>query len=150
LQLKDYCQYTLSKQSCPLCTDVSTIKASATTALITLVAALLSTGTAPVSARCFRSGMKYASKDLARFHATRACQGFDGHRGAFQGHFAPGEVKSACVPYAPEQRLKMSVRNLNSREGFDLHDHDCAFRLSAEINNCDRGSEIDVAGWRFR
>ncbi len=126
------------------------MKTFATASLVTLVAALLSTGPMLASAGCFTSGEAYANKDAARSHVSNACYGYDGKRGAFEGHYAPGEIKNACVEVTPNQRIDMSVRNLNSREGFSLKNYDCSFRLAREIDACDRGSETEFAGWQFR
>ncbi len=126
------------------------MKTFTTTALITLVAAVMSAGIDPAAARCFQTGAKYDNKDTARYHVARACEGYDGKRGAFQGRYAPGEVKSACVDIRGGKQIKMSVKNLNNGAARDLGDNDCTFRLSKEIDNCDRGSEKDWADWRFR
>jgi hypothetical protein len=126
------------------------MKAFATTAFVALVAIIMSTGATPASAACFTSGKRYASCDLACYHPSRSCQGYDGNCGAFQGTFTPGEVKSACVNVTPEQHVNMLVQNLNSPDSFDLGDSDYAFCLANKINAFDCGSQVDVAGWRFQ
>ncbi|KAF3001702.1 hypothetical protein E8E14_000313 [Neopestalotiopsis sp. 37M] len=102
------------------------------------------------SAGCYSGGDVFQDKENARYNAQRACEGYDGIQGAFQGTFAPGEAKSACVQGSPTQRYDMVVQNLNTGASFDLADADCTLRLQNEINGCDHGGESDISGWRFR
>ncbi|ETS75431.1 hypothetical protein PFICI_12375 [Pestalotiopsis fici W106-1] len=101
-------------------------------------------------AGCYTTGDDFQNKDNARFNAQRACEGYDGNAGAFQGTFAPGEAKSVCVQGTTTQKYNMVVQNLNLDSSFDLADADCTLRLHNEINGCDKGGESDVAGWHFR
>ncbi|KAI1151139.1 hypothetical protein F4825DRAFT_372935 [Nemania diffusa] len=54
------------------------------------VATVLSALVATVSAGCFTGGDIFQDKNLANYHAQRACAGYDGIAGAFQGYFNPG------------------------------------------------------------
>ena len=121
-----------------------------TTTAIATVFALLGVGIDSVSADCYTSGAFWPDQGAARFHAERACRGYDGNQGAFQGEFRPGEVKYACIQYSGTSKFEFSVQNLNTGASFDLGDDDCVLRLENEINGCGRGGESDVAGWRFR
>ena len=112
------------------------------TVLVPLIA-FLGAGIDSVSATCF-GGERWENRGLARREAERECL-----QGAFQGVFAPGQVKSICLPYTTEQSVTFSVRNLNTTASFDLADADCVLRLHNEINLCDQGGQSDVAGWRF-
>ncbi|KAK9778465.1 putative Lipoprotein [Seiridium cardinale] len=112
----------------------------------TVLLALIST----VWAGCYGSGDIFQDKANARYHAQRACEGYDGNAGAFQGFFSAGQAKSVCVQGTTTQKYDMSVQNLNTGAGFDLADGDCTLRLHNEINGCDRGGQSDVSGWRFR
>ncbi|KAL0939647.1 uncharacterized protein CTRU02_206257 [Colletotrichum truncatum] len=120
------------------------------TSILTTLTVLLGVGIETASATCFVTGASYENKETAKYHAKRACEGYDGKKGAFQGRFAPGEFKNACVNISGTQSIRMSVGNLNKNTGFDLGDQDCTLRLQNEINNCGKGSEHDVSGWRFR
>jgi hypothetical protein len=125
------------------------MKTFSTTALITLVAALMSAGISPVAAGCYPAGHWFNEKNDPKHHARRACEGYDGNRGALQGTFAPGETKSACVE-SNWGHYVISVKNLNTRDAIDLADGDCTHRLWEVVDKCAFGGELDVAGWRFR
>ena len=103
-----------------------------------------------VSAGCYDSGEVWQDQGAARWHIERACKGYDGNRGAFQGTFAPGEAKSACVTHSGTQKFEFMVQNLNTGASFDLGDDDCVWRLQNEVNGCSRGGSSDISGWRFR
>jgi hypothetical protein len=120
-----------------------------TTALAT-VFALLGVGIDSVSAECYTSGATWQDRGAARWHVERACNGYDGNPGAFQGVFRPGEAKSACIQHSGTQKFDFSVQNLNTGASFDLGDADCVLRLQNEINGCGQGGQSDIAGWRFR
>ncbi|KAB5559521.1 hypothetical protein GE09DRAFT_1220202 [Coniochaeta sp. 2T2.1] len=120
-----------------------------TTAISTILA-LLATGTTTANAGCYTSGDSWQDRGNARYHVERACKGYDGHQGAFQGVYAPGEAKSACVQGTGTLKYDFVVQNLNTGASFDLADADCVWRLENEINGCAQGGQSDVAGWRFR
>jgi hypothetical protein len=126
------------------------MKTVSTTALIPLVAALMSAGISPVSAGCYFAGLAFPDRSVAKWHVRRACEGYDGNRGALQGSFAPVETKSACVDIASGDKIIISATNKNTRASFDLADSECTSRLSEIINVCDNGGESDVAGWHYR
>ncbi|KAK5658007.1 hypothetical protein OQA88_2561 [Cercophora sp. LCS_1] len=115
----------------------------------TTLLSLLTTITT-VHAECYSTGDTWQNAEAARWHIERACKGYDGNQGAFQGYFLPGEAKYACVQHSGSQKYEFFAQNLNTRTGFDLGDVDCVFRLQMEVNNCARGGESEVAGWRFR
>ncbi|KAH0336348.1 hypothetical protein KCU81_g8603, partial [Aureobasidium melanogenum] len=121
-----------------------------TTTMLTTLAVVLGATTDGVAATCYRSGDVFQDKGNARWHVGRACRGYDGNQGAFQGTFARGEAKYACVQGTNTQKYEITVQNLNTDAAFDLGDADCVLRLENEINGCDRGGESVVAGWRFR
>lgn len=121
-----------------------------TTTILTTLAVVLGASIDSVAATCFGSGDVFQDKGNARWHVGRACRGYDGNQGAFQGTFAPGEAKYACVQGTNTQKYEITVQNLNTGAAFDLGDGDCVLRLENEINGCDRGGESTVSGWRFR
>jgi hypothetical protein len=120
------------------------------TITLATVFALLGVGIDSVSAGCYTSGDTWQDPAAARWHVERACRGFDGNQGAFQGEFRPGEAKYACIQHSGTQKLEFSVQNLNTGASFDLNDADCVLRLQNEINGCSHGGQSDIAGWRFR
>ncbi|KAH9225148.1 hypothetical protein K456DRAFT_1732137 [Colletotrichum gloeosporioides 23] len=111
--------------------------------------AVLCTNVAYVSAGCYTHGEKWANQGDAAYHTGRACRGYDGNKGAFQGWFASGETKNLCYQYA-DQKWEFQITNLNEGAGFDLNDDDCANGLAREIIGCESGGQSDNAGWRFR
>ncbi|RYP45938.1 hypothetical protein DL768_007783 [Monosporascus sp. mg162] len=121
-----------------------------TTTVLATLFTLLGAGIDSVSAGCFGDGEIWQDKGAARWHVERACRGYDGNQGAFQGSFAPGQAKSACVQHSGTQKFEFFVQNLNPGASFDLADADCVWRLQNEINGCDRGGQSDISGWRFR
>lgn len=121
-----------------------------TTTILASLAVVLGTSIDSVAANCFGSGDVFQDKGNARWHVGRAYRGYDGNQGAFQGVFAPGEAKYACVQGTNTQKYEITVQNLNTGAAFDLGDGDCVLRLENEINGCDRGGESTVSGWRFR
>ncbi|KAH0039401.1 hypothetical protein KCU78_g1307, partial [Aureobasidium melanogenum] len=129
--------------------QLNTSNMKATTILTTL-ATVLGANIDGVAATCLGSGDVFQDKGNARWHVGRACRGYDGNQGAFQGTFAPGEAKYACVQGTNTQKYEITVQNLNTGAAFDLGDGDCVLRLENEINGCDRGGESTVSGWRFR
>ena len=118
------------------------------TTIITSIFALLGAGITTVSATC-QGDQVWQDKAVARWHAERACNGYDGKQGALQGVFAPGEAKRACVPYTTTQTANFLVQNLNLGESFDLADADCVLRLHNEINDCPGRGDSEYFGWRF-
>lgn len=115
----------------------------------TLAILPLLTALTPVNAGCFSGGESWQDRGAARWHIERACKGYDGNQGAFQGFFRPGEAKRACVQHSGTQKFEFLVQNLNSRDGFDLGDGDCVWRLQNEVNGCEKGGSSDISGWRF-
>ncbi|CAD0093722.1 unnamed protein product [Aureobasidium vineae] len=101
-------------------------------------------------AACYSSGADFVNKNDAIYHIARACGGYDGKRGAFQGNFVPGEAKTVCVNSPGNQKYDMLVQNLNTGSTFDLAGNDCSLRLGIIVNDCLRGGEDTVAGWKFR
>ncbi|KAI8297743.1 hypothetical protein K4K59_003233 [Colletotrichum sp. SAR11_240] len=118
------------------------------TVSILTVFGVLGTNITNVSAGCYTGGDTWANKGDAVYHAGRACRGYDGNQGVFQGSFAPGEVKNLCYQYG-DQKWEFQIFNLNTGAGFDLNDDDCANGLSKEIIGCDSGGQSDNSGWRF-
>ncbi|KAK0113840.1 hypothetical protein ONS96_014693 [Cadophora gregata f. sp. sojae] len=102
-------------------------------------------------AACYGSG-EVLNKANANYHAKRACMGYDGHAGAFQGFFSAGQNKQACInnDAGVGGHLILGVRNLNQNAGFDLDDADCFKELGILIALCNRGGTGTVAGWFFR
>jgi hypothetical protein len=117
------------------------------TYLVALIA-VLGAGLPMASAGCFTSGDYWSDKDNARYHAERACLGYDGQSGAFQGWFAPYEEKWVCVSGPGNQRFDFRIKNENYNEGFDLDDFDCRDKLWNEIS-CNQGGRSTVSGWTF-
>ncbi|KAI0390464.1 hypothetical protein F5Y17DRAFT_461726 [Xylariaceae sp. FL0594] len=113
-------------------------------------AVVISTLLATAYAGCFGGGEAFQDKATSRWHVQRACEGYDGQQGVFQGWFGPGAAKTVCVQVTGTQKIDMLVQNLNTGAGFDLGDADCTYRLQNEINGCDHGGQSDVSGWRFK
>ncbi|KAL0939196.1 uncharacterized protein CTRU02_205806 [Colletotrichum truncatum] len=106
------------------------------------------------AATCYYTGER-ATADLIKYHSKRACEGYDGKRGAFQGIFLTNEVKFACVNLQNDIKLEMWVTNENSRQSFDLNDGDCTKEFANLMRDCQengvsQGGQNTVAGWRFR
>ncbi|KAJ3522240.1 hypothetical protein NM208_g12942 [Fusarium decemcellulare] len=110
--------------------------------------AFISLSLSPVSAECFGSGDVWQDKGIAREHVVRACKGFDGQQGAFQGTFDGSSTKSACVQHSPTQKLLFSVSRLASGPA-DLNDDECVLRLQNEINGCDRGGSSVIGDFSY-
>jgi hypothetical protein len=125
-----------------------------TTALITFTILLGAGANAAVISsphvNCYTIGPTWENVNDAWYHMSRACKGYDGKRGAFQGYFSPSETKSVCVNGPGNQKYDMSIQNLNRNAGFDLDDGDCEWRMGQINVDCVRGGEYDYAGWRFR
>ncbi|KAL2204299.1 hypothetical protein CC79DRAFT_1128973 [Sarocladium strictum] len=105
-----------------------------------------------VSANCYDGEVaRWPSRNNPRYHAGRACRGYDGNRGALQGVFRPGETKEVCVNSDADSRMSYTfrIKNLNQNQGFDLDDEDCLKRLANEIDGCANGGSSIVAGWEF-
>lgn len=126
------------------------MKAVSTLVSITLLALNAVT---VVEAGCYTSGHE-GPLDTALYHLGRACKGYDGKQGAFQGWFAPGQIKSACVNEG-KNRYDMQVQNRGS-QGFDLGDQDCYNEFWLIASTCSAGTiktiggERTNAGWWFR
>jgi hypothetical protein len=106
-----------------------------------------------VSAGCYGAGLQLSIKDL-KWHAQRACSGYDGKRGAFQGWFAPDTYSKTCVEVGVGKVI-MEVGNLNRNQGFDIKDSDCTKELHKVIEECggpffSGGGRFDNSGWTFR
>ncbi|KAM7185999.1 hypothetical protein V8F33_012062 [Rhypophila sp. PSN 637] len=100
---------------------------------------------------CYNEGHRPALNTMT-FHFTRACEGYSGIAGAFQGWFAPNQEKYACVDLGSNVKLEMWVRNQNPTTGFDLGDTDCTKEFNNIMHACfyGFGGHNDVAGWYFR
>ncbi|KAJ3534192.1 hypothetical protein NM208_g7646 [Fusarium decemcellulare] len=118
------------------------------TTLITLLG--LGASITPVSAGCF-GGEEWPNEDIdtASWHVERACNGYDGNQGAFQGEYLPGQIKHVCIQYSSTSQLVFEVQNQNSLETLSLNPKDCVLRLQNEIKGCKSGGESTIAGWRF-
>jgi hypothetical protein len=130
---------------------LSIITMKAATSIILLTTAL----TASVSALgCYGGGQDIRAEDLI-YHSGRACRGYDGKPGAFQGTFGPGETKSVCVDIGGN-RVDMQVQNQNGGASFDIRDDDCAKELANVVYSCQYdtsnswGGEFQNSGWWFR
>jgi hypothetical protein len=106
------------------------------------------------SAGCFRCSGPLddidwgSNKGDAAYHSQRACMGYDGQQGYFQGWFGPGEEKRVCIN-GSGIRLEFIIKNENYDTGFDLGDTDCRDRLHNEIYGCGCGGRSTVSGWTF-
>ncbi|KXJ87077.1 hypothetical protein Micbo1qcDRAFT_179328 [Microdochium bolleyi] len=120
-------------------------------------AALLS-GTASANYECWWGGA-LALTGTVKYHAERACKGYDGKKGAFQGWFAPGESRKVCVNNLAE-RIAFEVVNENRNQGFDLDDNDCYKEFEELVDKCTRkwqgigdftnGGRGSTSGWFFK
>ncbi|PNS18974.1 ATP-dependent DNA helicase mph1 [Sphaceloma murrayae] len=116
---------------------------------IALVTSLLS-ATSVLAQNCYNSGAENQNLDTVFFHIGRACSGYDGNRGRFQGVFGAGETRVACVNVENGQHIDLVVQNRGS-QGFDLRDEDCTNELIFLAGYCpSRGGEFSKAGWFFR
>lgn len=105
---------------------------------------------------CYRTGHVMSTNHLY-WHSGRACRGYDGKQGAFQGTFAPNGKKSACVNVGGNH-ITMEVQNLNPSKSFDLRDEDCVKEFQFIIKDCtSRGFDVSPGGgnttpsaWYFR
>jgi hypothetical protein len=119
----------------------------------TFVTAILAAATT-ADAGCYITGRPIQISTLL-YHAHRACHGYDGKQGAFQGFFAPNQRKKACVTIGLGH-VDMEVGNLNPSKGFDINDGDCYKEMETIIQRCSApfalsiGGRFDVAGWTFR
>ncbi|KAH7130115.1 hypothetical protein B0J11DRAFT_244329 [Dendryphion nanum] len=120
-----------------------------TTMSISTLITLLSIGVTTVSAGCYSRGDTWPDKGTARWHAERACRGFDGHGGAFSGTFAPFETKRACVGLTSTIKVNFDVQNKDSGTR-ELSDDECVLRLHNEINACEHGGESQIGDWWYR
>lgn len=103
-----------------------------------------------VSANCYTSGVLWEEdRDNAAYHAERACRGYDGQQGVFQGVFQPNERRHVCVELSGTIYADFVVQNLNLNQAFDIADDDCVQRLHNEIYGCDFGGITVNADWRF-
>ena len=102
---------------------------------------------------CYGTGHWLDRVSLA-YHAGRACNGYDGVKGAFQGWFAPNEHRSVCVN-SWTGKIIMEIHNQNKAKGFDLADADCGYEFSQILNKCPptaliTGGYGTNSGWYFR
>jgi len=104
---------------------------------------------ASVSAGCFSGGVGWVDdRDGAAYHAERACRGYDGQAGRFQGTFKPGESRSVCVELSGTVRADFTIANTNLNSALDLKDDDCVTKLHNEIYGCWYGGDSTTDGWR--
>lgn len=85
---------------------------------------------------CYRKGELLQIRDAA-YHFGRACRGYDGKKGSFQGPFKGGETKSTCVNHNGD-RFNFYLEN---REGHtrDLTDDGCVKEFTKIMNDCRDG-----------
>ncbi|RGP81159.1 hypothetical protein FLONG3_696 [Fusarium longipes] len=123
----------------------------------TFLTGLLATGATllnTVDAGCYNGGRSMTAI-LLKYHAQRACEGYDGKQGDFQGYFPANSFRRTCVNLEGG-RVLMEVGNLNTRDGFDIKDSDCTKELQAVVNKCpqlglsSQGGRFDSSGWTFR
>ncbi|KAM0235911.1 hypothetical protein ACHAP5_009557 [Fusarium lateritium] len=119
---------------------------------LTTLASLLALNVKYTTAGCFTSGETWPSSDTdsPSYHVERACNGYDGNPGAFQGSYKPGEIKQACVQYSSTSLYIFEVQNLSPTQTLDLYGKNCVLRLQNEIKGCDKGGESSIDGWRFK
>jgi len=112
-----------------------------------IISSLLAFLLPTASADCFTSGESWADRGNAAFHAQRACSGYDGKQGVFQGTFPPFQTRRVCVQYSARQRFDFTVRNQDPRRDLDIPDEDCTFLLTREINACEKGGRGRSSDW---
>lgn len=110
-----------------------------------------------------KGGDQLTSYDEAAYHIHRACYGYDGKTGAFQGYYPAHNDKTVCVQLnnggdGIHHKLDMQIRN-DGNNGYGLNPADCEKRLSdiLTIVGCqgfyDRatwGGEWTGYGWFYR
>ncbi|CAG7565996.1 unnamed protein product [Fusarium equiseti] len=116
------------------------------------LASLLTLDVKSTTAKCFSGGEKWPSGDIdtASYHVERACNGYDGNRGAFQEPYKPGEIKQACTQYSSTSLYIFEVQNLSPTETLELYNKNCVLRLQNEIKGSDKGGESSIDEWRFK
>ena len=88
------------------------------------------------------------------FHTGRACTGYDGKTGKFQGTFEPGEMRHACVTFEDNKKLELWLQNQNGQKSFDVKDDDCVLEFIYLTADCGKGGYTkggtrENAGWKF-
>lgn len=89
-----------------------------------------------------------------KYHATRACKGYDGIKGKFQGTFNGQQRVKVCVNNGVG-KINMEVGNLQNNAR-DIKDADCEKELHKVIDDCKSlggmsfGGRFDRGGWTFR
>ncbi|KAH7174190.1 uncharacterized protein B0J16DRAFT_388016 [Fusarium flagelliforme] len=119
---------------------------------LTTLTTLLTLNVKYATAGCFSGGENWPSGDIdtASWHVERACNGYDGNQGAFQGSYKPGEIKQACIQYSSTSLYIFEVQNLSPTETLELYNKNCVLRLQNEIKGCSKGGESSIDGWRFK
>jgi hypothetical protein len=96
-------------------------------------------------AECYKSGIGWGDRSAAYWHAGRACRGYDGIAGVFQGSYAPGQIKRGCVDFG-DMKFEFGVRSKNDFNSDVIDPEYCYRRLSDEIN-CDLGGSNTKDNW---
>lgn len=106
--------------------------------VLPVLLAIATSATAEIG--CYTNNAATVWAQDAVYHGGRACRGYDGKRGSFQGSFGPNASKAACVNIYGDRRLIMSVSNLNGDKSFDLGDEDCANEFINLLLKCSESS----------
>ncbi|PVH96345.1 hypothetical protein DM02DRAFT_659316 [Periconia macrospinosa] len=117
------------------------------------IVALGSMFSAHAERTCYGPGYLGDSWEMS-WHSQRACEGYFGEKGAFQGVFQPNELRRPCVDTSSilqRSHINMDVQNQNGAQAFDLLDTDCTKEFADIINYCGQvGGWSKVEGWYFR
>jgi hypothetical protein len=121
----------------------------------TLLATLLAaTGVSAIG--CYSGGLFIPSRDVAKYHATRACRGYsEGGRhvkGAFEGTYFVSNSQSnlpatVCVDNDGWHQI---MQITNKGEARTLGDYECVEGLSRAADNCNYGGEMDTSNFVMR
>ena len=77
-----------------------------------------------VSAWNCRTNSVLTTAGVVYYHSERACRGYDGNSGSFQGTYGPGERKSTCISQTGGFILRMHVENHQNNKR-DYNDNEC-------------------------
>jgi hypothetical protein len=105
---------------------------------------------------CYSGGLFMPSKDVAKYHATRACKGYSENgqhiRGAFEGTYFVSNSQSnlpatVCVNNDGWHLIMQITNKGNART---IGDDECVDGLHRAANNCLYGGEMDMPNFVMR
>jgi hypothetical protein len=82
---------------------------------------------------CYNGGLMGLAP-VMYYHVKRACKGYDGNKGKFQGTFKPKEHRKACVTTGAT-KLILEMKNMQSRSE-DIKDQSCHDLFDDLVSKC--------------